>query len=438
MNEKGNGAGIEALRQRLPGAAIESGESVWRYGAAGVVPKCVVRPASVEEVAATVRAVGESGGALVACGNATHLDVGWPPRAYDVALSTTRLGGVLAHEAADMTITVEAGATLAAVDAALAGAGQWLPVDPPRAADMTVGGLIAADRAGPARLSQGKVRDLLIGLAVVTADGALVRGGGRVVKNVAGYDLPKLFTGSFGTLGVIVEATFKVRPRPGPPTLLVLPMESVARAIEKALELLAAGLHPLLLEAVNEAAAETLSLGESAALLVGLAAGEAEVGAEIERLQHLGCGGATRWEGERARAVIEAVRGLALPSDEEALVAKLGALPTRLIGLLERSEAEARARGLLCEIAAHAGNGIAWLQVGGSSDPQRAALFGEWLRVCARQLGVWVVFEALPPALRGQVDPWGFNEPTLPLMAGVKRALDPGGLFSPGRFVGRI
>jgi glycolate oxidase FAD binding subunit len=432
-----DGVSVESLRGYLGNAALEVGESVWRYGAAGIVPKCVARPSSVEEVAAAVRAVGEAGGALVPCGNATHLDVGWPPRAYDVALSTTKLGRVLAHEAGDMTVTIEAGATLGAVDAVLAGAGQWLPVDPPRAGDMTVGGLIAADRAGPARLSQGKVRDLLIGVAFVGADGALVRGGGRVVKNVAGYDLPKLLTGSFGTLGVIVEATFKVRPRPGPLTLLMVPMKSVSQAVEKALELLASGLCPLLLEAVNEPAAETLSLGESAALLVGLAGSEGEVAGELSRLARLGIG-ATRYEGERARALIEAVRGFVLPSDDETLVAKLSALPTRLVPLLERSEVEARARGVLVEITAHAGNGIAWCQVVGSSSPQAASLFGEWLRVFARQLGAWVVFEALPSALRDHFDPWGFNEPTLPLMAGVKRALDPNGLFSPGRFVGRI
>jgi glycolate dehydrogenase FAD-binding subunit len=439
MSENGGrGVVLAAVRERLPGGMIEAGEGVWRYGAAGIVPEGVVRPSNVEEVAAAVRAVAECGGALVACGNATHLDVGWPPRAYDVALSTTRLARVLAHEAADMTITVEAGATLAAVDAVLAGAGQWLPLDPPRAGDMTVGGLIAADRCGPSRLSQGKVRDLLIGLGVILADGTKVRGGGRVVKNVAGYDLPKLFTGSFGTLGVIVEATFKVRPRPGPTALFVLPASSVAEAVQRALRLLDGGLCPLLLEAVNEPAAETLSLGETAALLVGLAGSAAEIGAETERMAKLGAAGATRYEGERARALVEAVRGSVLPSDEEALIAKLAALPARLAPVLERTEVEARARGVLVEITAHAGNGIAWCQVLGSSDPQAAALFAEWLRIFARQLGAWVVFEALPAALRDTFDPWGFNEKSVPLMAGVKRALDPGGVFSPGRFVGRI
>jgi glycolate oxidase FAD binding subunit len=428
---------VHSIRDRLPDVAIETGESVWRYGAAGVVPKCVVRPANVEQVAAAVRAVAESAGAIVPCGNATHLDVGWPPRAYDVALSTAKLDRVIAHEAADMTVTVEPGVTLAQLDSLLAAAGQWLPIDPPRAERMTVGGLIAADRSGPLRLSQGKVRDLLIGIEVVLAGGSRVRGGGRVVKNVAGYDLPKLFTGSYGTLGVIVEATFKVRPRPAATALLMLPVPSVADGVRRAQRLLAEGLAPLSIEAVNEAAAESASLAEGAALVIGMAGSEAEIAAQVERLETLG-GGAIRYDDGRSQALREALRGFALPPDEEALVAKLSAVPSRVAPLLERTEAEACARAVTVEIAAHAGSGIAWCQVLGTGNPQAAALFAEWLRVTGRQLGAWVVFEALPASLRERFDPWGFNDKTLPLMAGVKRALDPAGVFSPGRFVGRI
>src|SRR5438552_18510872 len=121
-----------------------------------------------------------------------------------------RLTRVVDHKAADMTVTVEAGCPLAALGAALGSAGQWLSLDPPRPEETTVGGLVAANLSGPLRASQGGVRDLLIGLRVVNADGAVVAGGGRVVKNVAGYDLPKLHGGALGSAGAIVEATFKV------------------------------------------------------------------------------------------------------------------------------------------------------------------------------------------------------------------------------------
>ena len=130
-----------------------------------------------------------------------------------------------------MTATVEAGITLAALNATLARAGQRLPLDPPHPERTTIGALIATDASGPLRLSHGKVRDLLIGITVVLADGTLVHGGGRVVKNVAGYDLMKLFTGSFGTLGIVVEATFKLRPLPQREAVFRVPASTMAEAI---------------------------------------------------------------------------------------------------------------------------------------------------------------------------------------------------------------
>src|SRR5581483_5032917 len=127
------------------------------------------------------------------------------------------------------------GCPLAALGRVLAGAGQWLPLDPPRADATTVGGLVAADLSGPLRASQGRVRDLLLGIRTIGADGALVAGGGRVVKNVAGYDLPKLHVGALGTVGVIVEATFKVRPRPACEEAVVLACPQVRAAADAAL-----------------------------------------------------------------------------------------------------------------------------------------------------------------------------------------------------------
>ena len=161
-----------------------------------------------------VGAAAGDGAALVATGLGAHLDIGAPPRRVDVLLRLDRLDAVLDHQAADMTVTRAGGLHASRLDGALATAAQWLPLDPPRPEATTVGGLIAANLSGPLRASQGTVRDLLLGLRRVGADGALVAGGGRVVKNVAGYDLPKLHVGALGTLGVIVEATFKVRPRP--------------------------------------------------------------------------------------------------------------------------------------------------------------------------------------------------------------------------------
>ena len=317
-------------------------------------------------------------------------------------------------------------------------AGQWLPLDPPRRADMTIGGLIAADRAGRRAFAGQGARPADRRRRRDRPTAGLLRGGGRVVKNVAGYDLPKLFTGSFGTLGVIVEATFKVRPRPGPLTLLMLPMKCASRAVEKALVApRTTALCPMFLEAVNEAAAETLSLDESAALLVGLTGNErAEVGAATARTGRR-CSAATRYDGERARAVSKACGVFAVRRRD---AASPSSAPCRRVDSASRTQrGGGPARGVrardhgACRQSASRG-------VGSPSRPTRRPLPSSvnGLRVSARHAAAGWSSNLCRRRLRDRFDPWGFNEPTLPLMAGVKRVLDPSGLFSPGRFVGRI
>jgi glycolate oxidase FAD binding subunit len=428
---------LEPWRSQLAADAIDGGEAAYRYAAAGVVPQWVLQPASIDEVCRAVRAARADGLALIPSGSGTHLRIGWPPRRYDAALSVRRLERIVAHDAADMTVTVEAGVTIGALARALAEQGQWLPIDPPRAAEMTVGGLLAADRSGPLRLAYGKPRDWLIGVRAVTGEGEVVRGGGRVVKNVAGYDLPKLFTGSFGTLGVIVEATFKVRPLPAAEALFTWPVATLGDALRRAVVVEASGVFPVLLEAVNEAAAESLGLPEGNCLLIGCAGAPAHIDEQARRLRELSAGDANRLEEAHASALRRAVADFSEPANEEGIVARLSGLPTVLAALLPEVEHAAQAERMVAEITAHAGVGVACCQLLGAPSDALAA-FATWLRSAARARGAWAVFEALPPELCGVVDPWGFDAPSLRLMRGVKRVLDPAGIFSPGRFVGGI
>jgi len=427
----------QLLRDRLGADAVDTGDT-YRYAAAGVVPTYVLQPASADAVSSAVRVAREAGFALIPAGQATHLDVGHPPRRYDAALTTRRLDRIVAHDAGDMTITAQAGVTLGALERVLAVERQWLPLDPPRAVDMTVGGLVAADRSGPLRFAYGKVRDWLIGVQVVTADGALVRGGGRVVKNVAGYDLPKLFTGSFGTLGVIVEATFKVQPMHDAEALFVWPAATLEQALAGASSVLDSTLIPVLLETVNEAAAESLGLDANASVVIGCAGGPAHLEEQARRLHELSRGTAERLGDEYASGLRRALSDFSQSANEDGLVARVSALPTALAALLPQVEAAAAARRIVAEIAAHAGSGVAWCQLLGAPSADALAELADWLRALARERGAWVVYESLPPSLRGRVDPWGYSEPALRLMGGVKRALDPAGVFSPGRFVGGI
>lgn len=201
-----------ALRDRLPNDAF--GGNPAECAVAGLTPSLVVSPSTVDDVAAALALANDAGAAVIPWGAGGRMHVGMPPERYDLALDLRRLDRVVEYEPADLTVTVEAGIALDDLQRRLGEHGQWLPLDPPRGPHDTVGGLLATNASGPSRHRYGTARDLLIGIRVALPAGELVKAGGRVVKNVAGYDLGKLHIGALGTLGVIVQASFKVAPLP--------------------------------------------------------------------------------------------------------------------------------------------------------------------------------------------------------------------------------
>jgi glycolate oxidase FAD binding subunit len=384
----------------------------------GAVPGSVVRPASVAEVQAVVRAAAAEGRALVAAGRGAHLAIGAPPRRLDVLLCLERLDRVLAHEAADMTVTVEAGCSLARLAEVLAAAGQWLPLDPPRPEATTVGGLVAANLSGPLRASQGTVRDLLLGLRVVGADGAVVTGGGRVVKNVAGYDLPKLHVGALGSVGVIVEATFKVRPRPACEVAVMLACPQVRAAADVAL-------------AVRDAAEPLWLEIDGTTVVVGLG-GSAEEVAEGRAFVRAVAAARGLEAVEVADGSAVRARLAAFPTEPAAAVLRAAVLPLDVGTTLADVEAAARAAGARVRWAAHASCGVARVAV---AEPAAVAPLVAALRprIAARE-GTFVV-ERAAAAVKGGLDVWGDAGSGLDLMRRIKAAFDPAGIFAPGRFV---
>ena len=191
------------------------------YAVFGQTPAHAARPASADEAREIVR---ESAGlGIVPWGGGTRQELGYAPERYDVALSTERLDQITDYQPADLTVTAQAGVPVARLQEALAEQGQFLALDVARPDRQTVGGIVAARADSLRRLAYGSVRDSLLGVSVINGRGELVKGGGKVVKNVAGYDLPKLYCGSLGTLGLIVEATFKVAPLPETTATVGLP-----------------------------------------------------------------------------------------------------------------------------------------------------------------------------------------------------------------------
>ena len=221
----------------------------------GVAAELVAEPASVQEASELLAAASRAGLRMAFAGGGGKLALGNPPERLDLLVSTRRLGRVLEHAAGDLVVKAEAGARLADLQAALEPAGQWLALDPPEPG-ATVGGVVAANASGPRRLRYGTVRDLIIGITVVLADGTMARAGGKVVKNVAGYDLAKLFCGSLGTLGLVAEATFRLHPRPAAAAVVALGVERPEQAGEAVRRLLRSTLEPSAIELTRAGPAE--------------------------------------------------------------------------------------------------------------------------------------------------------------------------------------
>ncbi|HET9690630.1 MAG TPA: FAD-binding oxidoreductase [Acidimicrobiales bacterium] len=377
----------------------------------------VVRPATTAEVAATLR---DRPGAVLVRGTATKLAWGGEPRAVDLVVDTTALAGVVEHVAGDLVVTVRAGTTLEALDAAVAPFGQRLAADPvvgPGAAGRgTVGGLVATAATGPLRLSVGAVRDLLIGAEVVRADGVVARAGGKVVKNVAGYDLCKLLTGSWGTLAVLTAATFRLHPRPAATRWVLVPELPTGAVVGAIGALRRSQLAP--------AAVEVDWAGGHGRLAVLIEGTEEGAGARADAAAALAGGrpapAAPPWWGRPP-----------WPAGGTGLRVTFG-----LSGLAPLLDA-VDATGLPWAVRGSAAVGVVHAGVGPDHEPAAVAAAVVAVRAAAARAGGQVVVLDAPAPVRAEVDVWGPAD-GLAVMRRVKAAFDPGGRLAPGRFVGGI
>ncbi|WP_344891798.1 FAD-binding oxidoreductase [Nonomuraea antimicrobica] len=375
----------------------------------GVRPRWVALPETVEEVAAVLRACAGQDLAVVPAGGGTKLHWAPPPERCDVLLDLCCMNEILEHAAGDLVVRTQAGVTMGALAGVLAGKGQELALDVPFAEHATVGGTLAAAPPGPRAFRYGGARDLLIGITVVLADGTIARSGGKVVKNVAGYDLGKLFTGSYGTLGVIAEATFRLHPLP-PDRRWVVARLDRAETPRIAAALAASQAEPSAVEVDRPDPGGPITL---AALVEGTAA-EDRAGTLRELI---GAGSVTRerppWWGliQRDEVLVE-VR-----------------FPPSATGAVLDAAAEA---GLPLRGSPASGRVLleSWQAV--EEDELVAVVAG--LRERAEAAGGRVNVLAAPYE---SVERWG-DVSALPLMRRVKERFDPGRRMSPGRFVGGI
>lgn len=390
-----------------------------------VCPGVVVSPRTPEAVAAALAWADRDGAAVLVRGRGSKAAWGRVPARVDVLLDLSGLQRVLAYEPGDLTIRVEAGLALAALNRLTAAQGQQLPVDPPFAPEASVGGLLASNDSGPSRHRFGAPRDLVIGIQLALADGTLANAGGQVVKNVAGYDLSRLVAGSFGSLAVITNATFKLAPIPPDSATLLAAAEDAAGLAEAVASLAATQLEPMALEVSAQYAGDRG--GDAHALVVRFAGARDAIHAQTDEARRLlaatipapavlsGADEASAW-----RAHETGVWG------RDGAVAGLSWRPAELKPVLERLR-QLGGTGLL-ELSGRAAVGAGLLRLDGPADWQAGVLRG--LR--ADPLFGNVVLRRASAALKAEIDVWPpVRAPQL--LQAIKTALDPNGTLGAGR-----
>jgi glycolate oxidase FAD binding subunit len=398
-------------------------------------PLPVRQPASAAELGECVRSAAASGQAVYPLGGGTALGLGLPPTRPGFAVSTARLDRVIDYPARDMTVTVQAGITLARLAELLAAENQRLPVDVPNAERATLGGAMAVNASGPRRYGLGTLRDYVIGISVVNDEGHEVKAGGRVVKNVAGYDLCKLHVGALGTLGVITQVTLKLRPRPEGHALLTL--GCAAAAVGPLLDTLhRSRTRPVCLELLNAAAARAIGgLPDSPwVIVVGFEDNREAVSWQVQQLIKEVAAGhgvavtvlADKAAGPLGSALVEFA---AWPGAR--LTFKANVLPSAVADFC--TQAADLPDGLLLQ--AHAGSGVVIGHAGADLTPERAAAMLKGRLATATAARGNLIVTRCPPAWKAALPVWGAPRGDAGLMRRVKDALDPRGLFNPGRFV---
>ena len=396
-----------------------------RDAVVGIQPSLVVEPGNEQELAKVLKLANAAGLTVIPRGGGTKLEWGNRPTHADVILSTAQMNRVIEHAWADLTVSVEAGCTITKLRETVAKHGQRLALDPLWPERATVGGMLSTNDSGALRLRFGSLRDLVIGATVALTDGTLASSGGKVVKNVAGYDLPKLVTGAFGTLGVITRAIFRLHPLPKETRTISCVTADVAEAQQLVLSIQNSKLAHSALQ---------ICFGTEMQPRVDVLFEGTEEGLSAQSVQ-LKLMASEAKQGDRTGDAWS--RRHELWSDAkksgEFAVAKFAALPAQIAETVEMMETVV-ATPLRWSAVVQA-TGIGWVRMdGGASDIVAAMrVLREWLE----DRGGSLVTVRRPPAI-AELDAWGNSGDALGLMKTVKRQFDPQGTLNPGRFVGGI
>ncbi|WP_016949183.1 FAD-binding oxidoreductase [Anabaena sp. PCC 7108] len=387
-------------------------------------PSCVVYPHSQAELAAVITTANRNKWRVLPCGSGSKLHWGGLGKNIDIVVSTERINQLIEHAVGDLTVTVEAGMKFGDIQELLAKSRQTLALDPAFPNSATIGGIVATADTGSLRQRYGGVRDQLLGITFIRADGQIAKAGGRVVKNVAGYDLMKLFTGSYGTLGIISQVTFRVYPLPETSATVIL--TGKAEAISQAATILQSSeLTPTQADLISNQLVSDLGLGNGIGLIIRFQTISESVKEQSNRIlaigQQLGLHGAiysaeneaTLWQ-RLPETIHDAV-------NNSVITCKIGVLPTAAVQVINQIKF-----GLI-----HLSSGLGLVRL--ENQNQVLAL----RQLCETNYGFLSVLAA-PVAIKEKLDIWGYTGNALHIMRGIKTQFDPENILSPGRFVGGI
>ena len=434
-------SGLTAIMRRLEAVVGEADlltatEETAGYAVDGHMPVSVAFPDTADEVSALLQAAAEAKLSVLVRGGGRHLYLGAPPTAIGLVLCLDRLNQVVEYDADDVTVTAQAGMSLGALQRIVGERGQMLPLDPPGPETVTLGGLAAANLAGPMRMRDGAPRDRVIGTRVALPTGAIIKTGGRTTKNVAGYDLGKLFIGSYGTLGVLLELTLRLAPRREARAVVIAALPP-AQVAEVASKIIASPLEVTACEVLNAAALEKMRAAlpvtpgsDRQAIIVGLAGPRESVDRQERDIRALVSEGCARLDDEEADRVWEKVRGLTYPSDKTSIILRVGVPIARTLSVLTELSLQTE-----CAAVARVGDGLIYASPEKEAEAATARNCIAGIRTTAERAGGYTVLEAAPVELKRELSVWGDTAPNVDLMRRLKRSYDPEGIMGCGRFL---
>jgi glycolate oxidase FAD binding subunit len=436
------------------GGVLTDPASLAAYEVDGCRPSAVLQPGSAAQIGEILRFASAERLAVIPTGGRTHLHIGMPPRRYDLALDVSGMDRVLAYEPHDLTLGVEPGITYAELDRSLREKGQFLPLAPPLAERATLAGIVAAAADTPFRYAYGTARDFLLGVEFVTGEGVISKSGGRVVKNVTGYDLHKLFIGSLGTLGVITRLNFRTFPLPPDQRMFVASFADQSGAFALCRAMMKSPLQPRVVDVVDPGAAGLFAargatfFGRDSWLAIVEAAGpEAVLERHVRDLASM----SQEAEASEFVALKDAQRHqlfgclcdfsrIAFGATPAAMIFRVAALPSAMPALLDGARKLAESHALNCAILIRA-LGVVYLALLPPADPKIYPA----LLSCSRQLmtlcitsGAAPMIERCPLEMKNTLGIWPPPGSEREIAQSLKRVFDPQGILSPGRFQGGI